>query len=190
VGGFVSPVALERHAWRIGTSSRPSSSIVSRDPKERKPMLRFVPVCAASLTFLLTACSVMSLVHPTPVFSPLSTLEAPQLPTRAVSPLSTPPATVLPRSMSALIELARADLARRLNVAITQIEVVSVVESEQPLQVSVCRPLGTLEPSIPAIVMGQEITLAAGGQTYTYWAQRGRLVLCTDHGADRSNSGK
>ena len=142
----------------------------------------FISLCVSGLMILLVACSVTPVVQPAPTSSPL--------PTRAISPLPTLTATVLPRPTSAAVELARADLARRLNVAIAQIEIVSVVESEQPLQAPQCQPTGAPEPSIPAIVMGQEITLAAGGQTYTYWAQRGRLVLCGDQGADRNTSGK
>jgi len=140
------------------------------------------------LAILLTACSVMSEVEPTPGLAPLPTQPTSPLPMRASLPSPTVALeTSVPPVKSSAVESARADLARRLKVDLGQIQVVSVAESEQPLQSSGCQPIGPLDPSIPAIVIGQEIRLAAGGKTYVYWVQKGRLMLC--EGPDLTPSG-
>lgn len=143
-------------------------------------MLRWLRRGWLAVMLGLTGCAAMSQALPTPTtVSVLSTplpLPSPA-PTTKLNRVSPVPTVRLTPLTSSALDQARADLALRLKVAPDQIEVVGVVASEEPLQSS-CQPVDLSGPSIPAIVMGQDITLAYGGQTYVYRAQGGRLMLC------------
>lgn len=97
-----------------------------------------------------------------------------------VGAMPTPTVPVTAPRASRAVELARADLARRLNVDPATIAVVVVYTDEFPIQNLGCWPPGTREPEpvIPAFVTGQEIRLAVGEQEYAYRAHGGAVVYC------------
>ena len=129
--------------------------------------------CVAAPQALPTPTMVSAMPTPLPVASP----QPGPAPTTSLNKVSPNPTARPALLKSPALDQARADLALRLNVAPDQIEVVSVVASEQPLQSS-CQPVGAPGVTIPAFVMGQDITLVYGGQTYVYRTQGGRLMLC------------
>lgn len=76
---------------------------------------------------------------------------------------------------------AVADLAARLGVDASAIEVVRVSAEEFPAQNLGCPPPGgkDKEPPVqPAFVTGQEIVLAVGERQYVYHAHGGVVVFC------------
>lgn len=119
---------------------------------------------------LLAACA-SSLQPPTAMPTPV-----PSATPSTRSPAGTP-ATSLPSTHEPAVEQARADLARWLNIAVDQVTVVSVTESGRPLLATGCQPIEA-QASVPAIVMGQDITLSAGGRTFVYRVQGGRVLVC------------
>jgi len=125
---------------------------------------------------LLAACA-SSLQPPTAM--PTPTLGPSPVPsaTPSTRPPAGAPATSLPSTHEPAVEQARADLARRLNIAVDQVTVVSVTESGQPLPAADCQPIEA-QASAPANVMGQDITLNAGGRTFVYRVQGGRVLVC------------
>ncbi len=99
----------------------------------------------------------------------------------AVSP-SQPAPTLAPPvpSQEDIVTVARADLAGRLNVAISTIELVSLEPAELPLPGLGCpsTPQPSAGPVVPALVAGQVLRLRAGGVDYEYRAHARLLVFC------------
>ncbi len=130
------------------------------------------------LAILLTACSVMSEVEPTPGLAPLPTQPTSPLPMRGVSPLpaatpspgSVPTATI--RSQLGVVKRAVADLADRLEIPIEAVQIISVTQNDFPVDDLGC---GAVRP---AFVTGWEIVLEANHQQYIYHAHGGQLVAC------------
>jgi hypothetical protein len=107
---------------------------------------------------------------PTPSVEPATATSMTPATTSPAPQLSTDPAVLL------LANVARADLARRLQIAEGAVAVLSTEETEMPVG-----SLGCMETDGPAsqgIVMGTEIVLSAGAQEYIYRADNARLVPC------------
>jgi hypothetical protein len=81
-------------------------------------------------------------------------------------------------------DLAIQDLAGRLNLNASDIQVVADATVEMPLQGLGCVQVaaGTSEAAVPAQVMGHEVTLAAAGQEYVYHVYARQVVLCSGMG--------
>jgi hypothetical protein len=76
--------------------------------------------------------------------------------------------------------LAQADLAGRLKLTTSQVEIVSVTSIEMPTGSLGC---GTPKaPAPPGIVMGEEIVLRAGDRDYRYRTDGRRMVPCRPAG--------
>ncbi len=88
--------------------------------------------------------------------------------------LSTP----LPRKMTEPLEQAVHDLTVRLGISADEIELISITTEEMPAG-DLCPGApskGTAQPG--GLVLGKEIVLRAGGQTYTYRVSGKRVALC------------
>lgn len=101
-------------------------------------------------------------------------------PTTTSRPNQSPPASV-PGSDRAVAR-ATADLAKRLGMEASLVEVVRVSADEFPAQNLGCPSLKDKTPSPvqPAFVTGWEIVLAAAGQEYLYRAHAGLVVFCRE----------
>jgi len=91
-----------------------------------------------------------------------------------VSPMSTPPPTPEKPAESAV-----ADLAKRLGIQPEEIQVVSVVQTEMPVDNLGC-PAPGREPgfTIPGIVMGYEVRLRHRESLYLYHVHGLRVIYC------------
>ena len=79
----------------------------------------------------------------------------------------------------AAIARAREALAKRLNLPLEAIEVITVTREEMPIEKLGCGPSEAQgELTIPALVIGQEIVLRAGGREYVFRSDGRRLILC------------
>ncbi len=85
-------------------------------------------------------------------------------------------ATSTPESGQPVALQARADLAARLKVAPSQVEIISVIQTEMPVGSLGCGPESRV--AAPGIVMGDEIRLQAEGQEYIYRSDGRQLVPC------------
>jgi hypothetical protein len=122
--------------------------------------------------WLLSACV------PPALTSPVATLSSPPL-TPLVPAVTAPAAQpTLDRPQRAAVERAIADLAARLNVEVHEITVDAVTSIEITIPDTACEPEHSLQPSIPAQVVGQEIILAVRNQTYIYHARGADVMLC------------
>lgn len=75
--------------------------------------------------------------------------------------------------------LAAADLAARLDVSANAVEVVQVSTQEMPSADLGCPTLPSKMTAEPAgIVLGKEVVLRCGGETYVYHVHGRRVVLC------------
>jgi hypothetical protein len=99
-------------------------------------------------------------------------------------------ATPLPAEQG-LRQLAVRDLAERLNMAEADILVESVTEVELSSEDLGCAQVveSTPDRTQPAVVIGQEITLLAGGKRYVYHGYGARLAYCSEEGAAETVSG-
>jgi hypothetical protein len=66
-----------------------------------------------------------------------------------------------------------------LNVDVREITVSAITSIEITIPDTACVPDQTLQPGIPAQVIGQEIILLVRNQTYTYHARGVEVTLCT-----------
>lgn len=86
--------------------------------------------------------------------------------------------TPLPRKMTEPLEQAVRDLTERLGIAADDIELVSITTEEMsvgdPCFVGASK--GTAQPG--GLVLGKEIVLRVGGETYTYRVVGKRVALC------------
>ncbi len=86
--------------------------------------------------------------------------------------------TPLPRKMTEPLEQAVHDLTVRLGISADDIELVSITTEEMPA--------GDLCPGVPAkgtaqpggLVLGKEVVLRVGSETYTYRVVGKRVALC------------
>jgi hypothetical protein len=83
------------------------------------------------------------------------------------------------------VALATGDLAVRLDLPAAQVQLISDITVEMPLQGLGCvqAPSKTVEAAAPAQVMGHEVTLSAGGQEYVYHVYLRQVVLCSGMGS-------
>ncbi len=104
------------------------------------------------------------------------------------SPLPTPRASpwLYPEeALSRAVKRAVADLAGRLGIPESEIEVVSASWEEMPIQDVECgRPKEKI--TLPAFVMGIEVVLMAQGKTYVYRGRGEMVKLCTPEGEPES----
>lgn len=86
--------------------------------------------------------------------------------------------TPLPRKMTEPIEQAVHDLTARLGVAADEIELVRITTEEMPAgdPCFVGLSKGTAQPG--GLVLGKEVVLRVGGETYTYRIVGKRVALC------------
>lgn len=87
---------------------------------------------------------------------------------------------ILPSKMTQPLELAMTDLTTRLGVGANDVELISLTTQEMPVGDLGCPSAapakGTAQPD--GIVLGKEIILKTGGQTYVYHVYRLRVALC------------
>jgi len=77
------------------------------------------------------------------------------------------------------VTIAVEDLARRLGVPPAHVTVVSVSKREMPMQNLGCYPGGkTPKITLPGIVIGDEIALQVGDETYVYHARGQQVIYC------------
>jgi len=97
-------------------------------------------------------------------------------------PLLSPTAQVTPVPLSKpedAVARAVSDLARRLGVEPSSVEVLAAVDDELPAQDLGCPSSPQKEqPVRPALVMGKVIRLRAAGLEYEYRAHGGRMAFC------------
>ncbi len=141
-----------------------------------------------ALALLLTACQTQA---PIPTTSPPPTTTT--VPTATVQPASptpsrtstpTPTATAERVGLTPIapgeqltVNLARADLAQRLQVAEDAITVLSI-EAAELGQPNLGCPTTTDGPTIPGLVLGFIVHLEYQGQPYEYRASGRRLAYC------------
>ncbi|MCS7222278.1 MAG: hypothetical protein RML36_15530 [Anaerolineae bacterium] len=140
------------------------------------------PAFSACLILALSSCaspgpqawlSPMSEPSPTVSFGPPASAPTP---TPAPGPASIR-APKLPEG--AAIVRSREALAERLGLSPEAVEVISVTRVEMPIENLGCGPTeAQVEGVIPALVIGQEIVLRAGGQEYVFRSDGRRLILC------------
>ena len=86
----------------------------------------------------------------------------------------------LPGKMTQPLEQAVNDLTSRLQISADEVELVSLTTEEMAISDLGCpsgAPVqGTAQPG--GIVLGKEVILKAGGQTYVYHVHRLQVVLC------------
>jgi len=87
---------------------------------------------------------------------------------------------LLPSKMTQPMELAVKDLTSRLRISADDVELINLTTQEMPIGDLGCPSAapakGTAQPD--GIVLGKEVILKAGGQTYVYHVHRLRIVLC------------
>ncbi len=117
---------------------------------------------------------------------PISPLPTPALPTeKEVKQPEPQPSPTFPadEALSRAVKRAVADLAKRLGIPESEIEVVSASWEEMPIQDVECgRPEGKI--TLPAFVMGIEVVLYAQGKTYVYRGRGEMLNLCFQEGEE------
>jgi len=146
------------------------------------------------VTLILGGCAAPGLA-PTPTevkIQPSPTPTQPQkieVRVQPYSPLSTPTPT-FPQArsediLSRAVRRAIADLAWRLGIPESEIEVVSASWEEMPIQDVECgRPEEKI--TLPAFVMGVEVVLMAQGKTYVYRGRGEMVKLCSPEGEPES----
>ena len=91
------------------------------------------------------------------------------------------PETTLPNQAQALVQLAKEDLARRLDLSVSQISVVSAEPVDWPDTSLGCPQPGMMYAEV--ITPGYRIVLGATGQTYDYHTGTEQyFVLCGQGG--------
>ena len=85
-------------------------------------------------------------------------------------------------NQSSATEKAKQDLARRISVSESDIETVSVTETEFP-DMSLGAPVGD-EMAAQMMSSGWRINLSAGGKKYEYRADKYHIRLCNFKGAN------
>lgn len=114
-----------------------------------------------------------------PVVTPLSPLKPSATPPQAPTATRTTPGEASGADTPVAL-LAQADLAGRLKLTTSQVEIVSVTSMEMPAGSLGC---GTSRaPAPPGIVIGEEIVLRAGDRDYGYRSDGRRLLPCQPAG--------
>lgn len=120
-------------------------------------------------------------VPATPV-SPLPILVTPDMPSALPSPTASPltaPPVPPGETLAPAWQRARAELATRLEVDPSTIELVSVSPMEMPIQFLGCPPEGvTPRADMPGMVMGEEVVLRHSGIEYVYHAHLVKIFYC------------
>ena len=125
------------------------------------------------LTSLLLGCSQ---IIPPVTEQPAETRQVPSLPTEGESTQMTQPVpTVSDPGMQGLIEKAKEDLAQRLSISVTQINLVEIMEVEWSDASLDCPQPGM--DYIQVLTPGYRIVLEAGGQAYEYHSNRDAYVV-------------
>lgn len=90
------------------------------------------------------------------------------------------PVTLTPSfEMTATVSRAMNDLAARLGISPDQVEVVSIAPDEFPASNLGCGEFSKQpDRPIPALVTGQRIVLAAGGDQYVYHTHGAQVAYC------------
>jgi len=143
------------------------------------------------LSLIITGCDGKSDEEALPV-SPLPTeVPSKEAPVYPLSPML-PPAPTLPAVSTpppepeGAVARAVADLARRLEIAPEEIEIVTVFYDAFPAQGLGCplpdRPVKSTAPDRPALVTGQVIQLRVADEVYVYHARGTQVVFCEQGG--------
>jgi hypothetical protein len=139
-------------------------------------------VAGVMAAVVLAGCAAVPTMQPASAAQPVPTASA----TRALvevtmmpapSRPATPAGTLAPGAVMQVETQAALDLARRLNVPVERVELISVNRTEMPVGSLGCGP--TESVGQPALIIGDEIILRAGGQEYTYRSDGRRLVPCS-----------
>ncbi len=107
-------------------------------------------------------------------------LSPPAIPPTQVqpTPMATTPSAVAPLRVRDPVRVAREALAEHVGVPVEEVEVVDWMTDTFPLDNLGC-PSGPEEGVVrPAMVVGYEVTLRVGGETYEYHVYGRRAVLC------------
>lgn len=156
-------------------------------------MLRLLPTILWLLIAL--ACAPLPSARPA-VTAPGSEQPVPVL-KAAVTPATVPTPTVRPalHDANTAVELARNDLARRLNISLAAIIVEGVTQDMFPIQELGCpvtggspgpqpegksrmRPSPPADITLPAFVAAYEVSLRVEARTYIYHVRGGQVVYC------------
>ena len=144
-----------------------------------------IPIAVLLISGCATLVAPTSLTPaPTPVVplhapSPLAYPSPTGLPSPLTSPLQSPLDSPLatPLAINPTVDLARADLAARLKIAVAQIQVVSFEQVEWRDGSMGCAKPGVMY--IQVIISGYKIVLSVDGKTYEYHAKaQGAPALC------------
>jgi hypothetical protein len=129
------------------------------------------------LTFLLLGCSQ---IIPPATRQPAETQQVPSLPTEGESTQMTQPVpTVSDPGLQSLIEKAKEDLAQRLSISVTQINLVEAMEVEWSDASLDCPQPGV--DYLQVLTPGYRILLEYGGNEYEYHSNRDAYVIyCED----------
>jgi hypothetical protein len=135
-----------------------------------------------ALVVAVTGCvSVSSTATPGPlgrVTKPASTV-LPLTPTPAEEESGTEPLSRPTTVAEAAVVTAKADLAERLKVASTEIQVISRTQQEMHIQNLGCPTPGLkTDKSLPAFVIGTEIVLRYDNDSYVYHARGRQVIFC------------
>jgi hypothetical protein len=153
-------------AWLSGCAGRPAGTTPTREPTTSPPVAETHE--AAESPGMETATPVGEKETISPTRTPLTEEE-----------IMTPDDTV-PPSAQQVVQLAKEDLARRLDLPPEAIEVVSVEEVDWPDTSLGCPEPGMMYAQV--ITPGFQVVLEAEGQMYEYHTGGRQLVLCGDDG--------
>jgi hypothetical protein len=148
--------------------------------------MRLFTIMIICLTLLITSCGRPTTTPLPPTLLPTHTNLQTPAPSQPASVSTTQKATHIPPSLSPnsnspydeVVNLAKADLARRLKTDPQDIRLLRISADEFPAGDLGCPAPGVTPRPIPAIVSGQAIVLEHDSQEYTYHARKSQVVFC------------
>ncbi|MFP3852751.1 MAG: hypothetical protein ACLFWD_00510 [Anaerolineales bacterium] len=141
---------------------------------------RYLPLLLL-LVMLVNACAPAGLSEPTPTDQASATPAADPQPSASPTarPMETPPPQHIPPMRDLIVDKVVADLAARLEIPSSAVEVIDVEE-----MIWSDASLGCPRPGmmyVQVVTPGYRVVLEAEGQTYPYHTdERGRFVLCNE----------
>jgi len=148
--------------------------------------MKILLISITCMTLLATSCGRSTTTPRNPTFLPTRIyLQTPTLPP-SPSASTTHESTQNPPSSSSsptspyeqVVDLAKADLARRLKADPQVIRLLRIRGDEFPAGDLGCPGPSVTPRPIPALVSGQVIVFEYSSQEYTYHTRRGQVVFC------------